>query len=303
MEIVIAILLLLILVALVSGNKDAASSVRKTIRIGLFVLLIGLSWGIFIVYSIFYYFSYTDQGWYAGLGIALPVIAPPLIAWLGRDDFKALFKQDNKTIFKTLTYILLGVIAWVTVSILYQEQKKVDPNIGWVLLIGTFAISGFVILNRCLEKGWKTSLTFKGSLWDQVNDKYEKLRNEEYARWAEIDKNWNGDKDVPEYYRLSSENDEIIERLFKECDQELDKVRGVKKKEDWWLFAFYYSIAFIFFGLMGYVWDYVFAWVMTLKFVGGKEWMAYLTMIGVPLLAIGGVIGMVDDANKNKNKN
>ena len=57
-EIVIAILLALILVALMSGNKDAASSVRKTIRIGLFLFLIGLAWLILIGYSIFYYFSY-----------------------------------------------------------------------------------------------------------------------------------------------------------------------------------------------------------------------------------------------------
>ena len=299
MEIIIAILLALILVALVSGNKDAASSVKKTIRIGLFLFLIGLAWLILIGYSIFYYFSYTDQGWYSALGIAVPVVLPPLYAWLGKNEIKELFKKDNKSIFKTLTYILLGVIGWVTLSILYQEQKKVDPNFGWVLLITICVISGFVILNRCLEKGWRVALTYPKSLWDQANDKYEEIAQQENSQWAEFEKNWVGDED--ELQLLLYKHYDRGEVIQKEWSEELEKVRGIKKKEDWWLFAFYFSLVFIGFGLLGYVWDYAFAWVMTLKYVGGKEWMAYLTMIGVPLLVIGGVIGMVDDANKQKN--
>jgi hypothetical protein len=88
--------------------------------------------------------------------------------------------------------------------------------------------------------------------------------------------------------------------LDRECDAALEKVRGVKKKDDWWLFSFYFFVSFIGFSLLGYVWDYVFAWVMTLNYVGGREWMAYLTMIGSPLVAIGIVMGIVDDANKKK---
>lgn len=96
MEIVIAILLALILIALVSGNKDAANSVGKVIRIGLFLFLISLSWFILIGYSIFYFFSYTDKGWYSGLGIVALVIIPPLFAWGSKNDIKALFKQSER---------------------------------------------------------------------------------------------------------------------------------------------------------------------------------------------------------------
>lgn len=63
MEIVIAILLALILVAMVSTNKDAAQGVGRVIRIGIFLFFIGLAWVILIGYSVFYYFSYTEQGW------------------------------------------------------------------------------------------------------------------------------------------------------------------------------------------------------------------------------------------------
>ena len=299
-EVVIAILLLLILVALVSGNKDAASSVGKTIRIGLFLFLIGLSWLILIGYSVFYYFSYTDQGWYSALGIAVPVVLPLLYAWVGKNGIKELFKKDNKSIFKMLFYILLGVVGWVTLNILYQEQKKVDPNIGWTLLIFGVIISGCVILNRCLDKGWKTSLTFKPSPWDQVVHDYDVLQAEENKRWAKFAESWTGDKDDYEYKHLMEEHFDKYDALDRECDAALEKVRGVKKKDDWWLFAFYFFVSFIGFSLLGYVWDYVFAWVMTLNYVGGREWMAYLTMIGSPLVAIGIVMGIVDDANKKK---
>lgn len=299
-EVIIAILLALILVALVSGNKDAASSVGKTIRIGLFLFLIGLSWLILIGYSVFYFFSYTDQGWYAALGIAVPVLIPPLIAWGGKREIKELFQKDNKTIFKTLAYILFGVIAWVTISILYQEQKKVDPNIGWTILIFAFIISGCVILTRCLDKGWKTSLTFKLSPWDQVNHDFELLQDAENKRWADFAEAWTGDKDDEEYQRLLDEHFERYDALEKQCYAELEKVRGVKKKEDWWLFAFYYSIAFICFGLIGYLWDFAFEWVMTLKFVKGNEWYAYGTMIGGILVFFGLIAGINEEIDTRK---
>lgn len=300
MEIVIAILLLLILVALVSGNKDAASSIRKTIRIGLFVFLIGLVWLILIAYSIFYFFSYTEQDWSNIIGLGFSILILPFLAWANKAYVRELFLKDNKTIFKTLAYILLGVIAWVTANIFYQEQKKIDPNLGWTILIIGLIISGCVILNRALKKGWITAFTFQKSPWDQVNDKYENLIDQEKSRWAEYKKNWNGAENDPEFNRLSSEYDDKIDALFQESYLELEKVRGVKKKDDWWLFVFYYFIAFICFGLIGYLWDHIFTWVMTLNYVGGREWMAYLTMIGTPLVAIGALIGIVDDVKNKK---
>jgi len=300
MEIVIAILLALILVALVSSNKDAASSVSKAIRIGLFLFLIGLTWLILIGYSLFYFYSYTDMGWYSMLGLVVPVVIPPLLAWFAKEDIKRLFKEDNKTIFKTLAYILLGVIAWVTVSILFQEQKKVDPNFGWVLLIATFVISGIVIFSRCMEKGWKHALTFKPSPWDQVNLDYDKLQDEENARWQAFAETYTGNKDGFEYEQLMDEHFARYDAIDKERYEQLEKVRGVKKKEDWWLFAFYCSLVFICFGLLGYVYDYAFDYVMTLKFVKGREWVANATLIGAIVLSISGIYGMVDEAYRNK---
>ena len=215
-EIVIAILLALILVALVSGNKDAASSVGKTIRIGLFLLLIALSWFILIGYSIFYYFSYSDQEWYSALGIALSVVFPLLYAWMIQNEIKELFKKDNKTIFKVLFYILLGVIVWVTLSILFEEQRKTDPNFGWTLLIFGVIISGSVILNRCLDKGWKNALTFKQSPWDQVNLDYDKLEAIENERWTKFSESWTGDKDSYEFENLMEEHFEKHASIDKE---------------------------------------------------------------------------------------
>ena len=300
MEIVIAILLALILVALVSGNKDAASSVGKAIRITLFLALIGISWLILIGYSIFYFYSYTEQGWYDALGIAVPVILPPFIAWVAKNEIKELFNKDNKSIFKTLSLVLLGVIAWVTLSVLYQEQKKSDPNLGWTILLFAFIISGCVILNRCLDKGWKTALTFKPNAWDQVNLDYDKLQDAENTRWKEFADSYTGDKESYEFDALLDEHYERYDAIDRERYPALEKVRGLKKKEDWWLFAFYYSIAFICFGLIGYLWDFVFAWVMTLKFIKGNEWYAYGTMIGGILLFLGLLVGLKEEVDKRQ---
>jgi hypothetical protein len=39
--------------------------------------------------------------------------------------------------------------------------------------------------------------------------------------------------------------------------------------------------------LIGYIWDFAFAWVMTLKYVNGVEWKAYTTLILGGLVALG----------------
>lgn len=296
MEIVIAILLLLILVALVSGNKDAASSVRKTIRIGLFLFLIGLAWLILIGYELFYFFSYTEKDWSNMIGLGFLILFPPFIAWANKAYLKELFSKDNKTIFKTLTYLLLGVIAWVTISIFYQEQKKSDPNLGWEILIIGFLVSGSVLVHRSLDKGWKGAFTLPLEPMEEVSNRYGKLMDKENARWAEIEKDWKGSED--ELKPLLLEHYDKGDAIDYERFNEEQKVRGAKKKEDWWLYAFYYFTAFIFFGLLGYLWDFAFAWVMTLSFVKGNEWMAYGTLIAGGMVAFGLFASVMEELKK-----
>ncbi|MBU3637351.1 hypothetical protein [Polynucleobacter sp. es-MAR-4] len=303
MEIVIAILLALILVAMVSTNKDAATGVGKVIRVALFLLIAGVSWLILIGYSVFYYFSYTTQAWHHLIGIGLSVLLPAFVAWANRDWIKELLTKDNKTILKNLLYLLLGSIAWVTVSYFYQEYSKENPDFGKTLLLFIFIISGCFMLNRTLEKGWRKAFTFPRPPWEEVYLKYEELSDAERKRWDEQSQSMRSqaDCDMDEYSRLVDEHYDKLEAIDKERALEQQKFQGVKQKYDWMLYAFVWSAVFMFFGVMGYVWDFAFAWVMTLEYVKGREWVAYATLIGGILGAGGLVFGYFDDLERKKN--
>jgi hypothetical protein len=298
MEIVIAILLLLILVALVSGNKDAANSVGKTIRIGLFVSLIGLTWLILIGYSIFFYFSYSEMGWSDVIGLAIPVLLPAFYLWANKDSVKALFQKDNKTVFKTLSYFLLGAIAWVGFGIWFQEQKKIDPNIGWVLLGVGLIITGGILVIRATENGWKKAFTFPSSLAEEIERKYVQLRLELLDRRNELEAGWKGGK--AELDDLFNDFSKRFRELDKEEEAELHKAFAGKKKEDWVLLAFYWLLAFVVFGLLGQLWDLVYDWVFTLSFVKGRSWVANGAMILALFGVVGLVFGLIDEHNKPK---
>jgi hypothetical protein len=288
MEIVITILLALILVALVSGNKESSRSVGKAIRIGSLILLIGLSCLIFIGYLFFYYFSYTEQSLWSKIGLGLSILFPLLIAWVNKTYIKELFSKDNKTTYKNLAYLLLGVVAWVSISITLQEQKNDNPHFGLTIAVIGSVLLGLLLINRALEKGWKITFMFdESSPWNKVWDKYEKIREEETDRWIEFEKNWSGDKKSYAFERLLDEHYDKIDKIHEERGREQEKVRGLKNKTDWLLVAFYVCFGAMCAVLIGYVWDFAFALVMTLGFVNGIEWKAYATLIGGGVAILG----------------
>jgi hypothetical protein len=238
------------------------------------------------------------MGWTDLIGLAFPVLLPAFFLWANITTVKELFKKDNKTVFKTLSYFLLGAIAWAAFGIWFQEQKKVDPNIGWVLLGTCVVITGGILVVRGMEKGWKKAFTFPQPLWDQIQDKYILLIAEENARWEEFEASSKQGKAVID--DLRNQHFKRIRELYAEQDAELAKASGVKKREDWVLLAFYYLLAFVVFGLLGQVWDLVYDWVITFPYVKGRPWVANGSMIGAILLALGLVFGIFDEQSKKK---
>jgi hypothetical protein len=51
------------------------------------------------------------------------------------------------------------------------------------------------------------------------------------------------------------------------------------KRENYVLYAFYYSLVFIGFGVLGYVWDFAVGWVMTFDYVKERRWVAMDTEV------------------------
>lgn len=270
MEILIAILLALILVALVSISKDAAAGIGKVMRIFIFVIVAAVVWGALIGYSCFYYYSYTKQSGFNTIGIAIAVVVPPIGMWVNRAWIKELFSKDIKTFLKYLIYLVLGLAAALGASTLYEEQKKIDPTLGWTILLFSFLISGCVILNRVLNKGWRA--TFKEPLepWEIVNNKYDELVRLESQRWKTDSSPYRALlADHPniyesaEYKSLREKHYAIDQKISVERNIELKKASSLSKKQDWWLLVFCYTIAFICFGLIGELWNFALEWLKT----------------------------------------
>ena len=142
---------------------------------------------------------------------------------------------------------------------------------------------------------------FQPSAFDQVVMNYDKLQAEENARWKAFSESYTGDKDDFEYRQLMEYHFDKYDAIDRECEVELDKVRGLKKKDDWVLFAFYATLGIMVIKVLGYAYDYAFDYVMTFSYVKGREWLANATLIGTILAAIGAVYGYIDEQYRKNN--
>lgn len=87
-----------------------------------------------------------------------------------------------------------------------------------------------------------------------------------------------------------------------ELDDRRDKLQvdlQNTKRENYVLYAFYYSLVLIGFGVIGHVWDFAVDWVMGFEYVKGRRWVAMATVVIVPLAVLGFIVGMNED-RKNK---
>lgn len=262
MEIIIAVLLGLILVALMAANKEAARAVFGTLR-GVFVALVLLVvWGILIGGTVHHYLSYTEQKWYHTFGIVMAVLLPPILLWAYRGWVRVTLARGTKTVLKYLAVLLFGVAFFVGWGVLYQEWKKIEPNIGWIILFAGLGITGVVLIGMGLSEGWKEAFTFPPHPQDTVNRQYEARLSSEFKKWLDADELLEKTgASREEIANLSYEHDALRYSLEQEWFRELDKVRDLKQPQNYWLLAFYMFIFYIFLGLLGIAWDYGFAYV------------------------------------------
>lgn len=208
-----------------------------------------------------------------------------------------MFKTDNKALFKQLGYILIGLVFYVAVGIGFQELSQDIPNLGWSILFlvcgGTFA----ALILRAFEKGWRKAFTFPKEPFDEAYDQWEEWRQKEYKAWEDGE----SDRSKLNEFELDNAVDEYEKRL-NELDDRRDKLQidlQNTKRENYVLYAFYYSLVLIGFGAIGHVWDFAVDWVMGFEYVKGRRWVAMATVILVPLAVLGFIVGMNED-RKNK---
>ncbi len=305
MAIVIAILLALILVALVSSNKNSASAVLKVLRISLVSMLVGLIWIVWAGYLAWYFLNSEEQNWYELISIIIGILLPPVILWINREGVKGFFKSSNLRIFTTLSLMLFGVILFAIFGMFVQDIKKDNPDVLLYANIAGILATGFYLNTLTSTKG----LSFKQA-FGFPKEPYE-LAEIEFDDW--YDKHIK-ERDLllqsDEYRRLSDEEkDEVFDKFEKEYDAAIQKkfvrteeIKKNPKRNEYVAMTFWFLVVFLSFQLIGLSYDFAHEYVMTLDFIKGRSWLANVIVIASPLLIIGLILGISDDVKEVKNR-
>ena len=292
MAVVIAILLGLILVALMSSNKEAATGVGRFVRIAFILTIIGAAWLVLIGYSIWFYFQYSEMNWYDLFGVFCMPIIPAVVLFLNRSSVREFFEKDNKTVFKRLFQILVGVIAYVTAAIAMQEFKKEIDGLFWYIAFIGVISSGLYIKGQAAKLQITLLQAFAPSDYrDEVADKefleFEIKRDNEWFHLYE-----NGFNELP-----IDEQEAILEKRRVEMDAALqrkfalyERLKKQPKLSPYILGIFWFCILFFCFKIISFIWDTIFDIVIQLDFLHGKAWMANALIIVILIFLAGAIL-------------
>ena len=301
---IVAILLALILVAMISSNKDARFGVQSFLTILIALLLILAIWMTFAAWNLYFFFENDDseKTWYfKALSITFSILTPPILLWINKNYLLKLFKNEKKKFFKLLSFFLIGVIGFNSLLLLFHIIKKEAPFFGWALLISASLVTGLILLERTFKRpyNWK-------SIWFGNDDPYE-IASKEYDLFED---DLARRKEAIENARQTlsiEEQDEINERFSEERRNAINKKFALEEKlikdsdKNYILYIFWWSIIFLVFGFLGYVWDYVLALVMEFEFIKGRVWLACVIIVGTPLALIGLIMSIYEDHFKKLN--
>lgn len=192
MEVAIAILLALILVAMVSSNKDAANGVWKVVRWAGIGGLLFLAWMALILYAVWFYTEYQKGDWERGIGIGAAVLIPPFLFFINWKIIRSSFAKDKRAAIKWTAIFSAYVIGLMFLAAFYQEVSRTVPYFGWYLLSFAIFFTGVILTWRKLTwpKGsyvWFLPPSLPGP-WAVVYDKeveYSKAIDDEWEAMQE----------------------------------------------------------------------------------------------------------------------
>ena len=296
MEIVIAILLAMILVAMVSSNKDAATGVMGFINIALAALMMLAIWGIVLGYSYWAYISEDDHGWFQIILTVAVAITPPAIIFMARKDIVKEYKSSKKSFFKKLSLYLLYAIGMWILAVLGDQTRKNFPFMGTALLIAGLLITGNILLTRTFKHPthWKLIWFSSGEPFEIAEKEFQIFEKKEKMRWAEFEKkspNISEEDKNLEKEKFSVIMNKAVATRF-EVQEELEKK---EYKEDTVLTIFWWFFVFICFGLISIFWDFAFPFVLAFGFVNGHSWLATIILTGLIVSTVVGVYTFVDE--------
>lgn len=308
MEVAIAILLALILVAMVSSNKHAAEGVKKAIELAFFIGGLSILWVVVVAMCVWYYAEYPRAEWERMLGIGLAIVGPPLLAFLNWKSMWIAFSTDKKKAAKWTGMFVGGVAIGSCLGFFYQEMKRINDNLGWTILIVSFLFCVVVLMWRSITGAapWRDVWFGKPPLdtpWEVVRVKRLAADKEEDDFWAAAQNNWEDlTVEQQETYRLEaatrqSSNQQRLTAL--EHQLELEYAQRAKDEDKWSVRkTLLWVVIFCIFGLARVLWDFGVEWMLETKQIKGRVWMAWLAVGGLMVLAGSLLVNFAEAAYK-----
>jgi Kef-type K+ transport system membrane component KefB len=218
---IIAVLLGLILVAMVSSNKDAANGVWKVIRFALVSIALLIVWGALISFSLWYSANYFKGEWEKILYISMFVFLPPVYLWISRKRLAENFKRDKKAAYRKCAIFISVGAAFLLVGVIIGEVRATYENGGWFMVLTPLALTSIVLLWRTLRTPRKWREVWCGL--PPLPDLYEVLDKERYeeslideAEWKKIEATWD-EQTSERQYELMYEREERWRNFGRSC--------------------------------------------------------------------------------------
>lgn len=309
MELVIAILLGLILVAMVSSNPSAANGVFKVIRYAFWFSVFLLCWGAVIGQSVWYTQTYfPEQKWGNIIGIAFVAILPPLLIWLSRTDIVKAYKANK------WAAIRFGIkqAAWLeggfAIAVFYNEFKGDYQYLGWMMILVPLAFFFMILVYRSatqkvpfwylvlppdppdpsdrINQEWRIAKDALEAEWQHLEAMREKLPFDEYEA-----------KERAHYERVaenSAKQKALEESILSEWRAEQQAVRQTANQSS----GFVFFAIFAFIGSVMAVWDIALAY--SAELAGSKQWKAWLYASLMTLAYAGSISAILSALIKRK---
>jgi len=299
---VIAILLALILVAMMSSNKDAAGGVFKVVHIALFMTWLLIPWLIYISWTIWYVLNNPDQNeWFHYLLIGLALLVPPVIIWLNKNHLINQFKENKISAYKLVGQFILVLSACFLFAVVFHHLKIEYPNIGWVILISGLLITGLMLIAKESNQGKSIKQVFTANPlddpWERACKEIEPLEFQNEAAYKKALDQWES-LSIDEQFDIEDKYSNTKVQLEHKC-RELEKKYSQNRNENYLGQAFWGFAVFIIFGLIGVIWDISYEIALSLDFVKGNEWEARgVVLLG--FLSIMGAVGAITDEIKKR---
>ena len=300
---VIAILLALILVAMMSSNKDAANGVFKVAHIALFITWLLIPWLIYISMTVWSIVNSPDQNeWFHYSLIGLALLVPPLVIWFNKKHLTNLFKEDKKAAYKYVGQFTLFLSVGFVAAVAFHYLKIEYPNIGWIILIIGLLVTSLMLSAKESNQGKSLKQVLMSNPyddpWERAYKEIEPLEVQNETAYKKALDKWES-LSVDEKSDIEDKYSNTVVQLEQQC-RELAEKYSQKGNENYLGQAFWGFAVFTIFGLIGVIWDISYEIALSLDFVKGNEWKARGAVLVGFLIIIGAVGAIADEIKKRK---